>query len=96
MVSPDGRYVANVVQSDCSATEHATLVEVRRNRSLLQDRRSVFVLQGFQNVSVAWSGKHEMSIAAPTCDAEKTRLSNWNEVNVHCEVLAKSGARAGE
>jgi hypothetical protein len=53
-------------------------------------------MEGFQQVSVAWSGKHEMSIAAPSCDAEKTRLSNWNEVTVHCEVESVAGASAGK
>lgn len=95
MVSPDARYVASVIQSDCGAKEHATVIEVRRNRALMQDKHSVFVMEGFQKVSVAWSGKHEMSITAPTCDAEKTRLSNWNEVTVHCEVTTLAGANAG-
>ena len=53
-------------------------------------------MQGFQNVSVGWSGKHEMWIASPTCDVEKTRLSNWNEVTVHCEVPANGEARNDE
>jgi hypothetical protein len=96
MVSPDARYVASVITSDCGGKEHATVIEVRRNRTLLQDRHSVFVMEGFQQVSVAWSGKHEMSIAAPSCDAEKTRLSNWNEVTVHCEVESVAGASAGK
>ena len=96
MVSPDGRYVASVIQSDCGGKEHATVIEVRRNRALLQDKHSVFVMEGVQSLSVAWSGKHEMSIAAPSCDAEKTRLTNWNEVIVHCEVESVAGASTGQ
>jgi hypothetical protein len=92
-VSSDGKYVATVVQSDCGAGEHATVVEVRRNRALLRDRRSVFVIEGFQQVNVAWQGKHQLQVSAPTCDGGKTRMWNWNDVTVQCEVLAKNGGK---
>lgn len=92
VVSPDGRYVASVLQSDCGAREHATVVELRRNRFLLKDRRIVFLIGGFRTVNIAWSGKNELAIESPTCERNKIELRNWkNDVSVRCEVSATPG-----
>ncbi len=91
-VSPDGRYVATVLQSDCGATEHATVVELRRNRMLLKDRRIVFLIGGFRTVSIAWPSKTQLAIASPTCESKKIELRNWkNDVTVRCEVASTEG-----
>jgi hypothetical protein len=88
-VSPDGRYIASVVQSECFAREHSTVVELRRNRFLLKDRRIVFRIGGFQNVSVGWQDKTQLAITAPTCEPKKIVLLEWkNNVTAHCEVAA--------
>ena len=92
-MSPDGRYIASVVQSECFAREHSTVVELRRNRFLLKDRRIVFRIGGFQNVSVGWQDKNQLAITAPTCEPKKIVLRNWkNNVIAHCEVAAASPA----
>jgi hypothetical protein len=96
VVSPDGRYVASVLQSDCGAREHATVVELRRNRFLLKDRRIVFLIGGFQTVGVAWSAKSQLAIVSPTCESKKIELRNWkNDVTVRCEVAATAGIASG-
>jgi hypothetical protein len=96
-VSPDGRYVATVIQSDCGAREHATIVELRRNRFLLKDRRIVFLIGGLRTVNVAWPGKSQLAIVAPTCEPKKIELRNWkNDVSVHCEVAATAGIASGQ
>jgi len=96
VVSPDGRYVASVVQSDCGAREHATVVELRRNRMLLKDRRIVFLIGGFRSVNVAWPGNKELAIVSPTCEPKKIELRNWkNDVSVRCEVAATAGIASG-
>src|ERR1700760_4609431 len=56
-VSPDGKYVATVLQSECLAKEHATVVELRRNRFLLKDPRIVFLIGGTRDLGVAWQDK---------------------------------------
>jgi hypothetical protein len=94
VVSPDGRYIATVLQSDCGATEHATVVELRRNRMLLKDRRIVFLIGGFRTVSIAWPSKSQLVIASPTCETKKIELRNWkNDVSVRCEVAATAGGQ---
>lgn len=96
VVSPDGRYVASVLQSDCGAREHATVVELRRNRFLLKDRRIVFLIGGFRTVNVAWPGKSQLAIVSPTCEPKKIELRNWkNDVSVRCEV-ATGGSASGQ
>ncbi len=62
VVSPDGKYVATVLQSECLAREHATVVELRRNRFLLKDPRIVFLIGGFRDISVC------MAEQEPACD----------------------------
>jgi hypothetical protein len=94
IVSPDGRYVASVLQSDCGAHEHATIVELRRNRLLLKDRRIVFLIGGFRSVSVAWPGKNELAIVSPTCEPKKIELRNWkNDITLRCDVAASPGGQ---
>ena len=96
-VSPDGRYVATVIQGECFAREHSTVVELRRNRFLLKDRRIVFRMGGFQNVGVAWQDKTQLAIVAPTCEPKKIVLRNWkNDVTAHCEVAATAGVAGGQ
>ncbi len=91
-VSPDGRFVATVIQSECLSREHATVVELRRNRLLLKDPRVVFLIGGFRNISVAWESKSQLAITAPTCESKKIVLRNWkNDVTAHCEVAATAG-----
>lgn len=91
-VSPDGRYVASVVQSECLAREHATVVELRRNRFLLKDPRIVFLIGGYRDISVAWQSKSQLAIMAPTCEPKKIELRNWkNDVTAHCEVAPAGG-----
>lgn len=88
-VSPDGRFVATVLQSDCGAREHATVVELRRNRFLLKDPRIVFLIGGFRTISIAWPTKNELAIESPTCEPKRIELRNWkNDVSVRCEVAA--------
>jgi hypothetical protein len=97
VVSPDGRYIASVLQSDCGAKEHATVVELRRNRMLLKDRRIVFLIGGFRAVSVAWPAKGELAIVSPTCEPNRIELRNWkNDVSVRCEVAASAGVAGGQ
>ncbi len=97
VVSPDGRYIASVLQSDCGAREHATVVELRRNRMLLKDRRIVFLIGGFRSVSVAWPAKSELAIVSPTCEPKKIELRNWkNDVTVRCAVAATAGIASGQ
>lgn len=96
-VSPDGRYVATVIQSECLTKEHATVVELRRNRFLLKDPRVVFLIGGFRNISVAWQDKSQLAITAPTCEPKKIVLRNWkNDVTAHCEVAATAGTASGQ
>jgi hypothetical protein len=96
-VSPDGRYIATILQSDCGARQHATVVELRRNRFLLKDRRIVFLIGGFRDISVAWQSKSQLAIMAPTCEPKKIELHNWkNDVTAHCEVAAASGVTSGQ
>ncbi len=96
-VSPDGRYVATVIQGECFAREQSTVVELRRNRFLLQDRRIVFRIGGFKNIGVAWQDKSQLAITAPTCEPKKIVLRNWkNNVIAHCEVAAAAGAASGQ
>ena len=95
-VSPDGKYVATVLQSECLAKEHATVVELRRNRFLLKDPRIVFLIGGTRDLGVAWQGKSELAIMAPTCEPKKIVLRNWkNDVTAHCEVAA-NGVSGGQ
>jgi len=95
-VSPDGRYTATVLQSDCGAKEHATVVELRRNRLLLKDPRIVFLIGGFRSVAVAWPSKSELAILSPTCEPKKIELRNWkNDVTVRCEVAPAAGIASG-
>ena len=97
VVSPDGRYVATVIQGECFAREHSTVVELRRNRFLMKDRRIVFRIGGFQNISVAWQDKSQLAITAPTCEPKKIVLRNWkNDVTAHCEVAATAGVASGQ
>jgi hypothetical protein len=97
VVSPDARYVASVLQSDCGAREHATVVELRRNRWLLKDRRIVFLIGGFRSISVAWPTKNELAIVSPTCEPKKIELRNWkNDVTVRCEVAPAAGIASGQ
>ncbi len=92
VVSPDGRYIASVIQSECLAKEHATVVELRRNRLLLKDRRVVFLIGGFRNISLAWPDKTQLAIMAPTCEPKKIVLRNWkNDVTAFCQVAASAG-----
>jgi hypothetical protein len=96
-VSPDGKYVATVLQSECLAREHATVVELRRNRFLLKDPRIVFLIGGFRDISVAWQSKNQLAIMAPTCEPKKIELRNWkNDVTAHCEVAATAGVTSGQ
>ena len=81
--------LATVLQSECLAREHATVVELRRNRLLLKDPRIVFLIGGFRDVRVAWQSKSQLAITAPTCKPKKMELRNWkNDVTAHCEVAA--------
>ena len=97
VTSPDGRYIASVMQSDCGAREHATVVELRRNRMLLKDPRIVFLIGGFRTVNIAWPAKGELAIASPTCEPKKIELRNWkNDVTVRCEVAANEGSASGQ
>lgn len=97
VVSPDGRYVATVIQGECFAREHSTVVELRRNRFLLKDRRIVFRIGGFRNISVGWQDKSQLAITAPTCEPRKIVLRNWkNDVTAHCEVAAAAGVVSGQ
>lgn len=97
VVSPDGRYMARVVQSECLEKEHATVVELRRNRFLLKDPRVVFLIGGFRNISLAWQSKTQLAITAPTCEPKKIVLRNWkNDVTAHCEVAANTGVASGQ
>ena len=96
-VSPDGRYIAIILQSDCGARQHATVVELRRNRFLLKDRRIVFLIGGFRDISVAWQSKSQLAVMAPTCEPKKIELRNWkNDVTAHCEVAASAGVAGGQ
>jgi hypothetical protein len=96
-VSPDGRYIASVLQSDCGAKEHATVVELRRNRFLLKDRRIVFLIGGFRDVGIVWPGKSQLAIVSPTCETKKIELRNWkNDVSVRCEVAGTDGSAGGQ
>ena len=97
VVSPDGKYVATVLQSECLSKEHATVVELRRNRFLLKDPRIVFLIGGFRDISVAWQSKTQLAIMAPTCEPKKIELRNWkNDVTAHCEVAATAGVTSGQ
>jgi hypothetical protein len=97
VVSPDGRYIASVIQSECLAKEHATVVELRRNRLLLKDRRVVFLIGGFRNINVAWQDKNQLAIIAPTCEPKKIVLRNWkNDVTAYCQVAASAGVATGK
>jgi hypothetical protein len=97
VVSPDSRYVATVVQSECLEKEHATVVELRRNRLLLKDPRVVFLIGGFRDISLAWQSKNLLAITAPTCEPKKIVLRNWkNDVTAHCEVATISGVANGK
>ncbi len=40
--SPNGRYVAETVESDCGATEHETVVRMRRVQGFFRDESDVF------------------------------------------------------
>jgi len=92
-VSPDGKYVATVLQSECLAKEHATVVKLQRNRFLLKDPRVVFLIGGIRDIGVEWHGDSELAILAPTCEPKKIVLRNWkNDVTAHCEVAAKVGS----
>jgi hypothetical protein len=89
--------VATVLQSECLAREHATVVELRRNRFLLKDPRIVFLIGGFRDISVAWQSKTQLAIMAPTCEPKKIELRNWkNDVTAHCEVAATAGVTSGQ
>ena len=96
-VSPDGRFVASVIQSECLEKEHATVVELRRNRLLLKDPRVVFLIGGFRDISLAWQSKTQLAITAPTCEPKKIVLRNWkNDVTAHCEIAATAGVANGK
>ncbi len=84
-MSPDGRYVANVVQLDCGATEHDTVVELRLNRSLLTHQSDIFVTTGLWKLSIVWRGNRQLSITAPNCDSDNAQVRNWRDVAVRCE-----------
>ena len=52
--SPSGHYIADVISEDCGATEHATLVTIRR-KGWISKKENLFIVENTHNVKLFWS-----------------------------------------
>jgi hypothetical protein len=90
--SPDGRYIAETVETDCGATEHGTVIRVRRNRPFFSDKREVLATSGGHNMRITWDGNQRLIISCPDCtgrDSTRDAESKWRDVLVRCELSAR-------
>jgi hypothetical protein len=84
-VSPDHSNLAETVQSDCGATEHDTVVRLRRNRVFASAPEDVFVVSGSHDLKVSWRGNRQLNVNSPTCASQSVQSKNWRDVVVQCE-----------
>ena len=85
VVSPDRKSVAEIVQSDCGATEHQSVVRLRRNRMFLSGTDDAMVIMGGHDLKVGWHGNRDLVVTSPTCDPEVVVSKKWRDIAVKCE-----------
>ena len=91
--SPNGRYVAETVESDCGATEHDTVVRMRRVQGFFRDERDVFATSRGNDVRVTWEGGQRLTISCPDCSFRNTTTGTegkWRDVVIRYVLSARN------
>jgi hypothetical protein len=83
VISPGGRYIAEVTLSDCSATAHTTVVSVHR-KGLFAGKENVFVVNNGYPIKLSWEGDSTLVVACGNCYPSNTYSiqRQWNDVQV--------------
>jgi hypothetical protein len=89
VASPGQRYIADVVLDDCGATEHATVVTIRRN-GIVSNRTDLLTVENTHHVRLSWIDEHTLSIHCEDCGSRDVRQANrnWRDVTVQYKLSA--------
>lgn len=90
--SPRKAYSALAIQEDCGATEHATVVTVRRNKWIMRRSANVFVAAGLHDVRLSWRNDNALAVDCLDCYKGDTYTADkqWNEVSITYNLPASA------
>jgi len=85
-VSPDGRYIASVIERNCGATtDYVTAVQIRGARSAFSGRTwdDVFRVGGVATVRLSWDGSNHLLVARPHRPSQTFAASStWDDIRI--------------
>jgi hypothetical protein len=87
--SPGQHYIADVVRDDCGATEHATVVTIRRN-GIVSNRTDLLTVEDTHHIELSWIDEHTLSVRCDDCgprDVQQT-IRQWRDVTVQYKLSA--------
>ena len=83
-VSPDGRYIARLVERDCGATtDYSTVVDLRLSSESLDSHQDNWILTmpGRHSITLTWQGNTELMIMLPQSRTVVQKTA-WGDVEV--------------
>jgi hypothetical protein len=85
-----------VVWEDCGATEHATIVTIRRT-GWFSKKENLFTVENTHRVDLSWSDSHTLKITCGDCELRDVGQPNrhWLDVTVQYK-LPVAGGVSGE
>jgi hypothetical protein len=87
--SPSQHYIADVVWDDCGATEHATVVTIRR-KGLFSNKTDLLIMEDTHHVKLSWTDEQTLNVHCEDCrprDIQQTN-SKWRDVTVRYRLSA--------
>ncbi len=93
VASPGGHYVAEVVFEDCGATEHATIVTIRRT-GWLSKKENLFTAENTHRIDLSWIDSHTLNVTCGDCELRDVGQANrrWLDVTVQYKLSVAAGA----
>jgi hypothetical protein len=86
--SPHQRYIADVVWDDCGATEHATVITIRRD-AIFSDKADLLTLENTHHVRLSWIDAHTLDIRCENGNPRTVQQTNrTRDVRVPYKVSA--------
>jgi hypothetical protein len=94
--SPDGQYVATVVERNCGATsDYLTAINVRSQADPFEGDSAddVFMMWGLPPLEISWSGARQLLVGVPTLRGKEKiyiREASWRDVTITYRWIERS------